>query len=366
MHRGRFVWSGKVWCSFASYFERDGMEQIAPRSALQTKNADQLARFRDRAPWWGGDLQTLRNHLIARHEPLPGRSSRLEFQTSDGSGDRLTGGLEAPLAPAASAPLILLIHGLTGCEDSTYMRESARFHLLRGRTVLRLNLRGAGPSKHVAKGYYHAGCASDIEDVLDGLDGERTRNGVFPVGFSLGGNILLNLLGRPVRRHPILGAAVVSAPIEPLEACRRLMAPRNALYHRWLLRRMKMDVLGSAAMTARERQDIEAARSVYEFDDRWVAPRNGFNDAKDYYQRTAGARRVPSVSVPTLILHARNDPWIPVQPYLDLVRTTAPPVEVVVARSGGHVGFHERGHDDTWHDRMIDRFLRKRTSAGSD
>lgn len=273
-----------------------------------------IADLRDRAPWWGGDLQTLRNQLVARPSPLPGRSRPLEFKTSDDSGDRLTGILEAPAEPR-DAPLLVLIHGLTGCADSSYVRETARFHLARGRPVLRLNLRGAGTSRTTARGYYHAGSASDLQDVLDGLDPTATRHGIVAIGYSLGGNVLLNLLARVRPDHRLIGAATVSAPIDPLEACRRLMAPRNVLYHHWLLERMKRDVLAGGELTAGERRSIEAAGSIYEFDDRFVAPKHGFLNAPDYYERTAGRRQVPAITVPTLMLHACNDPWIPAASY---------------------------------------------------
>ena len=316
-----------------------------------------LAPFRDRAPWWGGDLQTLRNHLLPPHGPLPATTATRVFETSDGSGDRLIAQVDQPTTPVSRAPLIVLIHGLTGCEDSTYVRRAAQFHLLRGRTVLRLNLRGAGPARGLAKGNYHAGSAPDIQDVLERLGDDETRDGVFLVGFSLGGNILLNLLAALPVGHRVIGAATVSAPIEPLEACRRIMAPRNALYHRWLLQRMKQDVLASGGLSAGEQQAVERARSVFEFDDRFVGPRNGFRDAIDYYERTAGARRLPDISVPTLMLHARNDPWIPVRPYVAAVEAGSTSVNIMIAQSGGHVGFHERGYADAWHDRMIDAFL---------
>jgi hypothetical protein len=332
------------------------MLSAAARSLSRSKPAEGIA-FRDRAPWWGGDLQTLRNHLLARQQPLPSTTSTRLFPTSDGTGDRLMGRLEQPVRPAAGTPLIVLIHGLTGCEDSTYVRRSARFHLLRGRRVLRLNLRGAGPARKLASGYYHAGCAPDLQGVLAGLTDEDTRHGAFAVGYSLGGNILLNLLGSLATREHLVGAAVVSAPIEPREACQRIMAPRNALYHRWLLRRMKQDVLASPGLTPAERNAITEAPSVYAFDDQWVAPRNGFRDAEDYYALTAGAQHLASISVPTLLLHAMNDPWIPVRPYLELRLPASPLVEIVVARSGGHVGFHEYGHTETWHDRRIEDFL---------
>ena len=345
MNYGRVACSGK------------DTKHVVPGLERLHQNGYRSVDFRERAPWWGGDLQTLRNQFVSRVRPLQSRSLALEFPTSDGSGDRLVGSLETPITAVTNCPLVVLIHGLTGCQDSDYVREAARFHLIRGRAVLRLNLRGAGPSKRVARGYYHAGCASDIRDVLGGIPEPYARNGIFAVGFSLGGNILLNFLESAERDNRLVGAATVSAPIEPLEACCRLMASRNALYHRWLLKRMKQDVLSSTELSIREREDITRAQSVFEFDDRWVAPRNGFRDARDYYAQTAGARRVPIITIPTLLLHARNDPWIPHQSYLDAEKSAAPQVEIVIARSGGHVGFHEQGHSETWHDRLIDKFL---------
>jgi predicted alpha/beta-fold hydrolase len=330
---------------------------MAPKPEDALRLEPHCVRFVERSPWWGGDLQTIRNHLMRREQSLESHASVLEFPTSDGSGDRLTGTLERPMNPAKS-PLIVLIHGLTGCEDSFYVRDSARFHLARGRSVLRLNLRGAGPSRRVAGGYYHAGCASDLEDVIGALGCEETRYGVFTIGYSLGGNILLNLLSRLPQSHRLVGAATVSAPIEPLEACNRIMAPRNIVYHSLLLRRMKRDVLSPLAqLSNRERQLVEDATSVFEFDDKFVAPRNGFGNALNYYERTASARQVRAITVPTLMLHACNDPWIPASPYRALQRQDLPNVEIVLTRSGGHVGFHERGFADAWYDRRMDDFI---------
>ncbi|MEM7192616.1 MAG: alpha/beta fold hydrolase [Pseudomonadota bacterium] len=313
--------------------------------------------FRDRAPWWGGDLQTLRNVFMRRKLPLPGRSSTLTFPMDDGSGDCLTGSLEMPESPAQGSPLILLIHGLTGCEDSDYMRASARFHLARGRTVLRLNLRGAGPEGHHAKSYYHAGCAPDLQAVLDNLDESLTEGGLFLIGYSLGGSVLLNWLGRYQTHHGLIGAATVSAPIEPKEACARMMEPRNGLYHHFLIERMRREVLASCKLSADEREHIATAKTILDFDDKFVAPRNGFEDAMDYYTRTAGAQFVPQIQVPTLMVHAQNDPWIPPGPYRLLLDKDLPRVEILLTKSGGHLGFHEQGMRETWHDRTIDEFI---------
>ncbi|MHA1517669.1 MAG: YheT family hydrolase, partial [Alphaproteobacteria bacterium] len=117
--------------------------------------------------------------------------------------------------------------------------------------------------------------------------------------------------------------------------------------------------LSSCELTSVERRTIERTATIFEFDDQWVAPRNGFEDAADYYTRTAGAQFVRDIAVPTLMLHAANDPWIPIEPYLGLKTLDNPNVELLLAESGGHLGFHERGHADTWHDRRIDRFVQR-------
>lgn len=318
---------------------------------------DEPPAFRSRAPWWGGDLQTLRNALVRSRVDLPAMSERVAFPLSDGSGDRLVAMLDTPASPA-DGPLVVLVHGLTGSEDSAYIRASAAFHLKRARRVLRLNLRGAGPSRRSCAGHYHAGCWQDIRDAVRALDGDLTARGLFLVGYSLGGNVLINLLARHADGLPIRGAATISASIEPAEAARRLMSPRNALYHAWLLRGMKVECTAPGArLNDKERAAIAGAGTVREFDDGFIAPRNGFAGAADYYARTAGARVVREIRTPTLMVHARDDPWIPADPYVALERNPPAPVRVFLVPGGGHVGFHASDHPEPYHDRCVDAFL---------
>jgi hypothetical protein len=328
------------------------LESVQPMSAEEYPPV-----FRSRAPWWGGDLQTLRNMLVRAGAALPATSERIYFPLSDDSGDRLAAMLDWPDRPVES-PLVVLIHGLTGCEDSDFIRASAAFHLKRGRRVLRLNLRGAGPSRQVCGGHYHSGCATDIRDALAALDSKLSSQGLFLIGFSLGGNVLINLLASHADKLPICGAATVSAPIEPAQAARRLMAPRNAVYHSWLLRRMKRESTApGACLSEAERAAILRARTIWEYDDGFIAPRNGFTGASDYYERTAGARLVADVRVPVLMIHARNDPWIPADPYAALEGDCPANIRIFLLPGGGHVGFHSGGHTETWHDRCVDAFL---------
>jgi uncharacterized protein len=316
-----------------------------------------LPDFHDRFPWWGGDLQTLRNQLLRGPEHLGGDTTQVLIPLSDGSDDRLIAYVDTP-PRSANEPLVILIHGLTGCSESTYIRASARFHLARGRRVCRLNLRGSGPSRTTCRGYYHAGCARDLIDALEGLAAVVPADRVFIVGYSLGGNILLNLLSELRDDHAIIGGATVSAPIEPLQAAERLMHTRNFFYHRFLLRRMKKDVLHlRAELSEKEAAAVRRSRSVYEFDDVFTAPRNGFDGVEDYYRRTAGAAHARRVGVPLLMVHALNDPWIPAEPYRLLANNPPRFVEPVLVPSGGHVGFHGADCEEAWHDRRIEAFL---------
>jgi hypothetical protein len=312
--------------------------------------------FNPRSPWWGGDLQTLRNSLISSNDTLPGRSERLFLEMQDGSGDRLAAMLDTP-SNRPAGPVVVLIHGLAGTEESPYVRASAAFHLKRGRQVLRLNLRGAGPSRQSCGGHYHAGCADDLRDALAGLERALLEDGAVLIGYSLGGNILLNLLAD--HELPIRAAATVSAPIEPAAAAQRFMEPRNALYHYWLLRQLKQQSTAPGArLGAGDRETIQRARTIYEFDDWFIAPRSGFAGADDYYARTAGARVACQIDVPTLMIMARDDPWIPTAAYEDLLPYCPPNLRIVLTPGGGHVGFHDSGGQEAWHDRAIDAFMR--------
>ncbi len=322
---------------------------------------DHPPEFEPRPPWWGGDLQTLRNRILPLVSFPSNASERIHLPLGDGSGDELAALLQEPLGTpnlTGRGPLVVLIHGLAGSEDSVYMRASAAFHLKRGRSVLRINLRGAGASRATCGGHYHAGCGGEIHQALTTLNDAHLSRGLVLIGYSLGGNVLINLLSEKVDDLPIVAAAAVSPPIEPAQAARRIMARRNWPYHAWLLHAMKVESRAPGArLTDRERGAITNAHSIYEFDDQFIAPRNGFDGADDYYARTAGARVISKVHTPLTIIHALDDPWIPPEPFLELADEPRSNIRIELTRSGGHLGFHARDAKEPWHDRCIDAFL---------
>lgn len=319
-----------------------------------------LPPFVPRFPWWGGDLQTLRNRLAHRMRPLPGTSEERLFTLNDGTGDRMMARLDTPEGGGAG-PLIVLIHGLMGCDHSPYIVESARFHLGQGRRVLRLNLRGAGPSAGHAKRFYFAGCWPDILAVLEAMVPDAPE-GFFIVGFSLGGSVTLNTLPNVPDRLKIVGAVTVSTPIDPMQAAVRLMQRRNAIYEWAFIHEMKAAYGRLDILTPEMRDNLAQARTILAVDDAATAPLHGYRDAATYYAATAGEKMIPQITLPLLLIHAEDDPWIPPAPYHALRDSLPSNIALTLTRKGGHVGYHGTHGPEGWHDLRIDAFLRELTA----
>ncbi len=273
----------------------------------------------------------------------------------DGSGDVLLGALDRP-AQGVRKPLVILVHGLTGCETGTYMLTTAAALLAQGHPVLRLNQRGAGPSRPFCRLRYHAGRSQDLRAVLAQLPSGLVGDGVLMAGYSLGGNALLKLLGEGDLPVPILAAASVSAPIDLALTSRTFMEPRNRVYHSWLLNRMKAETFASGPrIEAKWADAVRTARSVYEFDDRFIGPWNGWSGAEEYYAVNSALRFLPRIAVPTLVVHALDDPWIPGAIYTSIDWSANPNLTPLLPSGGGHVGFH--GEGGVWHDRCLAAFF---------
>lgn len=321
--------------------------------------------FRPRRPWWGADLQTIRNALrgpFAR--PADGEGHRLELPLDDGSGDVLVAHLHRPQAePAArvTQPLVVLVHGLAGSAESAYVWGSAAQLVARGHPVLRLSLRGAGASRPLCRLQYHAGRTEDLRAALRSLARrapDALRGGVHLVGYSLGGSLVLKLAGEAPGELPLRAVVAVSAPIDLAAACERMHASRNRLYHRRMLESMRQEALAPGAeITPAERAAIESAPTIFAFDHRFVAPRNGWHGAFDYYADAMALRVLREIRVPALVLHALDDPWVPRDAYLRFPWRENPFLRPVLATGGGHVGFHGTGDRVPWHDQRIARFF---------
>jgi predicted alpha/beta-fold hydrolase len=318
--------------------------------------APDLSDFNPRLPWWGGDLQTIRNYALSIDHALPSRAAEhLIVPLQDGSGDRLVAALHLPEEDRAR-PLVVLIHGISGNERSCYMVVAAAYFLARGHAVLKVNLRGAGPSRPYCRGHYHAGLTADLATVFDRLDPQLTRNGLLPIGFSLGGNLLLKFLGEAGRDSPAQRAATVSAPLDLARSCRSLMRWRNYLYHRYILAHLKRNCTAPGAeLSEIERKAILGAGTLWQFDNEFTAPRHGYADAQDFYDTNSSQDFLGGIHTRTLLIHAQDDPFVPAAPYLEHAWSKAPHLTPLLPKSGGHLGFHDPM--GVWHLRQIELFF---------
>ena len=303
-------------------------------------------RFSRRWPWVTADLQTVRNVLPGRLAGIPPASGRrIEIPLSDGSGDRLVARFHPGRGPL---PAVILVPGLTGCEASRHVLQSAGAWTAEGAPVVRLNLRGSPPGRALARGHYHMDRVQDLADACEAvsdLDPGIARQGIVIVGFSLGGALALRLAQAPWLPAPVKAVVAVSAPLDLVATAERMVRPRNRLYERWLLGRLKRETEPVwRRAPAPVRAAVHRARHIRDFDDALTAKEAGFRDAADYYASCSPVRGMDALRVPTLLIHADDDPWVP--PPSTPERS---PLRVVVTRGGGHVGFHGTGSRVPWY-----------------
>ena len=250
---------------------------------------------------------------------------------------------------------MILVPGLTGCEASRHVLQAAAAWVARGAPVVRLNLRGSPPGRALARGHYHMDRARDLADAclaVGALDPAIRRAGIVIVGYSLGGAIALRLAQAPSPPGLVKAVVAVSAPLDLVATAERMVRPRNRLYERWLLDRLKRETepLWRAA-PAPVRTAVQRARHIRDFDDALTAKEAGFRDADDYYVSCSPLRGMEALRIPVLLVHADDDPWVPPPAVAE-----SPLLRVLVTRGGGHVGFHGRGSPMPWHVDAAARF----------
>ncbi len=317
--------------------------------------------FRPRFPWLGPDLQTLRDTLRPPQLP-PERSEAVLVDV--GAGDQLLGWLDPP-GQGEPLALVLLLPGLGGAADSVGVRRLALALRAAGFAVLRLNLRGAGAGRSLAKGTYAAQCTPDLLPVLRRARQLAQGRPLAAVGLSLGGTMLLNLC---LAQGQLEALVCISSPLD-LQACMaQIERLRNRPYEHWLARRLchltLADPFGPSAAERLALSGPQRPRRIRAFDALITAPRWGYRSVQHYYAAAsplAQLLRHPACLPPSLILHAQDDPWVPVAAARRLAQARLPRLEVLLPRGGGHNGFHAVGDRPTscWSDRVTTLWLRR-------
>lgn len=238
-----------------------------------------------------------------------------------------------------SRQLVILCHGLEGNSRKAYMRGMAKAMTRAGADVVAWNYRCCGKKINRLDRLYHCGATDDLDAVVRRFQSQYEQ--IRLVGFSLGGNLVLKYLGEePTRASMIKAAVTISVPVDIKSASFRLSSPSNYVYSRYFLSGMTRKIRNKAMVSEKMRRfDLKGVRSVFEFDERVTAPLHGFNSALDYYQRNGARQFLNSIQTPTLILNAKNDPFLTPECSPAVQFADHPYVRFLTPQQGGHVGF---------------------------
>jgi len=254
---------------------------------------------------------------------------------------------------------VVLLHGLGGDSDSPGVRRLAGLLQTADLAVLRLNLRGAGAGRSLARGTYAAACNADMLPALQQARSLADGTPLLAVGFSLGGTVLLNAC--LAEATALDGVVCISSPLDLAACIKAFEAPRNRLYHRWMLGRLRRQARQDpGGLSPHDAEVLRRCRGLRDFDDALTAPRWGHADGAAYYAAASPLERLSGLATPGLLLQAADDPWVPAAA---LQRLRPPPgLQTRLTSTGGHNGFHDgRG---CWSDRVVLQWFQRRLAAG--
>ena len=238
---------------------------------------------------------------------------------------------------------IILVHGLGGSCDGSYVRGAARLAYRAGANVVRLNQRNCGGTEHLTPTLYHSGMSGDLAAVVRELAERDGLADILVAGFSMGGNLALKMAGEMGVAAPpaLMGVCAVSPALDLGETARKLELPSNRHYQWHFVRGLRRLVERKKELYPElyDLRGLELLRTVRDFDELYTAPHGGFAGAEDYYFRASAIRSISRVRVPALVIHAQDDPFVPIDPLRQPEISNNPNLTTVTPSYGGHVAF---------------------------
>ena len=294
--------------------------------------------------WWvpGAHLQTIWSRVFRR---LPTVALRTERWTTPDDDEIEIQRLDSPASAGPASPRLILLHGLEGSIRSSYLQGTLALAQARGWAADVIIFRGCGGVMNRQRRMYHSGETSDLEFVVNRLICDDGNRSLVLAGFSLGGNVLLKWLGERTAPLPeqVRGAAAVSVPFDLERGARHIENGVSRIYTRFFLRTLKQKACAKLQHFpgAFDASALDRATTLYDFDDAVTAPLHGFADAHDYYSQSSSLQYLSAVRVPTLLLSARDDPFLPDDVLQRVIHEAGdnPQLELELWPRGGHVGF---------------------------
>lgn len=316
-----------------------------------------------RPAWWlrGPHAQTIAGRYLRPRDTVRYRRERvdtpdgdfldLDWATVDGSGQ-----------PAHDAPYVVVVHGLEGSAESAYVKETCRALWDRGIRSVAMNFRSCGGEANRLARFYHAGDTGDIGFVVDLLAARFAGVPLGAVGFSLGANVLLKYLGERGAGSQVRAAAAISVPFDLGAGADKLASSfTGRLYTGIFIRSLRQKYQQKRALIGDACDDtrVLAARTFREWDDAATARLHGFRDVDDYYGSSSSKHFLGRIRVPTLLVHAMDDPFVPDDAIPHDAIAANPALHAAIVPHGGHVGFISgtAGEPRFWAEAEAARFL---------
>lgn len=260
--------------------------------------------------------------------------------------------------------ILLLLHGLEGSAQSSYIKGMVRSANDQGWDAAALNFRGCSGEDNLRIGSYHSGKTEDIQLVVNHLKHTCAYQTIFAVGYSLGANALLKYLGETKGESQVNAAVALSVPCD-LSACAgQLNKWYNRIYRHAFLRTLRKKVRLKMELFSKETINFRAAfqaKTFQEFDNEFTAPANGFKDASAYWDQSSCLPYLMQIKQPTLLINALDDPFLTPTcfPYEQSQRCSSLYLET--PKNGGHLGFLTEFPNEktSWHEKRVVDFLNK-------
>ena len=284
--------------------------------------------------WWcrGPHLQTLWPALFRVWPQPPLLRERLELPDGDF--------IDLDWTCNDAGPIVILLHGLEGSRRSHYARSMLQVLPRAGMRAVLMHFRGCSGEPNRLARAYHSGDTGDLDYLVTTLRQREPQTPIMAVGYSLGGNVLLKWLGEQGELAGLRCAVAVSVPLLLYDATIHMNRGFSRLYQWWLVRHLKRSYVRKNRNNAGPLplHEVQRLRSFYDFDDRITAPLHGFAGAMHYYTASSSRQYLTHIRIPTLMLQAADDPFMP-DSVIPRARELSASIQLDVHRHGGHVGF---------------------------
>lgn len=305
-----------------------------------------------------GHFQTIIGSFGRRPAPPPHTDHAI---ISLPDGDKLHCEITTPPNWKDTDRTVVFVHGLTGSHRSKYLVRLTPKLLSIGYRSIRVNLRGAGSGASLARRTYHGGTSDDIFEVIKALKMTAPLSPLILVGFSLGGNIILKMLGElGSEAEKYVSHSLTICPVVDLHSSAQwITKPKNRFYEKYFLYHLKQQIRDREKLVPdTPKITVSKAKTFYEFDEGYTSILWDFKGALDYYEKCSSKNFIPEITVPCQVIFSQDDPMIDPKS----IHSVSWPrhTEIWQTAKGGHLGFVGYvgdGYGFRWLDYQIIKFL---------